>query len=69
MSLAEYRKDEWIAYGDIGYAFDGVALTYEEYMRTEDCYVAARWLSSRSQGDSPSARGRSGTLVQPFRVN
>jgi len=36
-----YKKDEWISIGGIGKKFEGVELTYEEYIRYENAYVDA----------------------------
>lgn len=39
--LGHYKKDEWIAIGDIGNEFEGTILTAEEYLKVETLYVNA----------------------------
>ncbi len=34
-----YQKNEWTSFSDIGNTFDGVILTPEKYLCTEDAYV------------------------------
>lgn len=36
-----FRDNEWTSISDIGKAFDGQVLTAEDYLATEDAYVAA----------------------------
>jgi hypothetical protein len=35
-----YLKDEWTSVSDVGKPYDGAALTFEEYRKTEDAYVS-----------------------------
>jgi hypothetical protein len=39
-SSEAYRRDEWTRFADIGRSFDGVELTYDEYERVENAYIA-----------------------------
>jgi len=36
-----FIEDTWISYGDIGSIYQGKKLTYDEYVRVEDLYIAA----------------------------
>jgi hypothetical protein len=40
-STGVYEKDEWIAFSDIGDRFDGVEFTVNNYIETEELYLAA----------------------------
>src|SRR5690349_7280311 len=35
-----YQKDEWTAFSDIGKAYNGEILTFEEYKKIEDAYIS-----------------------------
>lgn len=36
-----YMKDEWTSYSEIGNAFDGKIVTFQDYIKIEDAYVYA----------------------------
>lgn len=36
-----YLKDEWTSVSDVGKSFDGEVLTFEEYYKIENAYVAS----------------------------
>ncbi len=40
-----YLKDEWTAISDIGEEFDSIVFTYEEYIKIENKYVEAVFLT------------------------
>jgi hypothetical protein len=56
-----YLLDEWTSAGDVGRPFGGVLLTYEEYRRVEDAYVALE-----NHRRHPEAPLEGATLVGPL---
>lgn len=43
--LGHYQRDEWTSISDIGKKYDGFEFTFEEYVRIENLYVQAVFIS------------------------